>query len=347
MSWTTNRCFARWIPCCARRRSCFDASARRSRLSELSRLVLDQSTWSDPQRYALIKKEIKELEVILAPLSEIEDELSFLGELSALRDELLSHDIGRRLEALRARLASLLAFPDDDKAVFVGIRHGSGGAEARAWAAMLLRMYSLYASRQGLSAELMDSDLDDAGGVRSALLRVSGPGAFRLFRGESGIHRLSRVSPFDHANRRQTSFSQVEVFPDEPRVVAIDLKESEVDVWFCCGGGPGGQKINKTEIVAVVKHLPTGIMVRCQATRSQATNKDLAMGILRSKLLRKRKEREEVARLEIRREGRQATFGNRDRTYILSQGRLVHDHRTGRKTTEVERILDGELELLG
>lgn len=275
-------------------------------------------------------------------------ELTFLDELLELGDSSLNAEIDSRCEAVLSAIKELKRSPDDHKDAFVLIKHGSGGTEACAWAEMLMRMYLKFARRRGFDLELIDVHHHDPEGIKDTLIKVTGPGAFGALKQENGVHRLSRVSPFDGADRRHTSFSLVEVFPDKGKEnTDIKIESKDIDVYYTCGTGPGGQAINKTEVVAVVKHLPTGILVRCQATRSQQENKVIALEILASKLLQKKRAEDAAARdLERGDKDRNVTFGYRDRTYVLSQGRLIHDHNTGKKTSEIEKVLDGELELI-
>lgn len=278
----------------------------------------------------------------MGALDEAESDLSFLAELeSAGGDPEIETEIGRVRQAI-----DRLRPPEDALDAFLTIRNGSGGTESCAWAEMLLRMYGRYAKSKGLKAELVDVAHNDPEGVRSATLRVRGDGAFGLLRDEAGVHRLSRVSPFDQAERRQTSFAKVEVFPDLPRASAPALDPSDVEITFCKGSGPGGQKINKTEIVAVCRHVPSGMVVRCQETRSRERNREIGVGILSARLEQARRESEEEEARRRRGEAPAIAFGSQVRSYVLTQGPMVHDHRTGRKTVAVGEVLDGDLDLV-
>lgn len=238
----------------------------------------------------------------------------------------------------------LVADPTDRLPAYVSVTAGAGGNEACLWAAMLFRMYSMYAKRKGLEVSLSECQYNDPDGFKSFTLYVSGPGAFGAFRPEGGIHRLSRISPYGHSERH-TSFCSVEVFPEASgRSVGIDL--SDVEVSYCCGGGPGGQKINKTAMVARLRHVPTGIMVKCQATRSQSKNREMGMALLSSKISRMKEMEEERIKHEARKCKPKVGFGNRDRTYVLTQNPMVYDHRSGKKVCSVQDVLDGNLDIL-
>lgn len=254
------------------------------------------------------------------------------------------------LDALAPMLESLAALtngPDDHKPAFVMIKAGSGGREACNWAEMLLRMYAKMASKRELVATIVDIVYHEPDGINSATLKFDGPMAYAKLKYESGVHRLSRVSPFDQADRRQTSFALVETIPEAPPEEEFDLDPKELDVYYTCGTGPGGQSINTTEVVAVVKHIPTGIIVRSQECRSQQQNKIVAMGILRSKLLRRREEERDLEASKLKKAAPKAAFGCQAlRTYVLSQHPMVKDHRTGREVFDVDSVLDGDLENL-
>lgn len=326
----------------------FDHSSKSLRLAELRAALESPDSWGDHAKLGAISKEIKSLESIVGRLDALSEELSFLDELSSLGDSSLIQEIESRCDAVLAAIKDLKKSPDDHRDAFVLIKHGAGGTEACAWAEMLLRMYTKFANRRGFEIELIDMHHHDPEGLKDCMVKIIGPGAVGALRQENGVHRLSRVSPFDGADRRHTSFCMVEVFPDKGgESIEIKIDPKEIDVYYTCGTGPGGQAINKTEVVAVVKHLPTGILVRCQATRSQQENKVIALEILASKLLQRKREEATAARdAERGDKDRNVTFGYRDRTYVLSQGRLIHDHKTGKKTTEIEKVLDGELELI-
>ena len=270
-----------------------------------------------------------------------------MSEILDLGDDSLGESFAtetRSLNSLADEISEMTADEDDWRDAFMVVKAGSGGKEAQDWASILLRMYCKWVSRCGFSAELMDI-VPTKTGIRFAMLRIKGKGAYGRLKTEQGVHRLSRVSPYDQADRRQTSFSSVEVEPDFPEAkTEIVINPKELDVYYCCGSGPGGQAINKTEVVAVVKHLPTGIIVRSQATRSQQQNKEVAIGILRSKLLHAKNE--EKRKLEEERQGKapKAKFGGgRERSYVLSQHPMVCDHRTGKKVFNVAAVMEGDL----
>lgn len=238
--------------------------------------------------------------------------------------------------------------PDDDKPAFLTITAGSGGREAMDWARMLLRMYDRFIRDMGMDCDCVYLDVNDDGGIRTTTLRVSG--AFGRLASEAGIHKLSRVSPFDHADRRQTSFAKVEVISESDAKVDdvdIDVREEDLKTIACKGGGPGGQAKNKTSNVIVMKHLPTGIVVRCQNGRSQLHNRKTALALLKSKLAKIAKDAVALEDSKRRAEAPRASFGcTCRRTYVLSQHPMIYDHVTGVDCALIQEVLDGNLGLL-
>lgn len=327
-------------------RSIFDYSTKKARIEALRQDQLDPNFWSNAQEASKKTKELAQIEKVVSALDEIETEITFLEELLSL-DKSYEQQAIETCSSLSAKLANMTKGPDDHMPCFISIKHGSGGTEACDWSQILLRMYSKFALNQGWEPELIDIDYHDPAGINSAMLRLPA-GSYGILKDETGVHRLSRVSPFDQADRRQTSFCLIEVFPDRgEEQTELKIPEIDLEIDYCSGGGPGGQAINKTESVAMIKHLPTGIVIRCQATRTQQKNKEIGLEILKSKLIKMKKDEEDAQRLKERGDrDRTVTFGHRDRSYVLTQGRLVHDHRSGKKTEEVERVLEGELDLI-
>jgi peptide chain release factor 2 len=279
---------------------------------------------------------------------------AYLSELLGLGDPAMASLVDAEVPALEAGLARLrarAAGPDDGKPAFLTISSGSGGREAMDWARMLLRMYDKALHKMGLEHECAYLDATDDGGIRTVTLRVLGASYGRL-RGESGVHRLSRVSPFDQADRRQTSFAKVEVIPEsEAKVldvdVDVDVEEEDIETKACRGGGPGGQAINKKASVIMMKHKPTGIVVRCQDGRSQNHNRQVALALLKSKLAKIARDEADRKDAKKRSESPRATFGAKyRRTYVLSQHPMIHDHVTGVECQRTQSVLDGDLGLL-
>ena len=246
----------------------------------------------------------------------------------------------------KVELASLLSGEYDSHNAVASLHAGAGGVDSQDWTEMLLRMYLRWAEREGLQAELDEVLPGEEAGVKSATFTVKGPNAYGLLSAERGVHRLVRLSPYDQAHRRHTSFASLDVIPlieeDEESEIEIDPKDLRIDIFRATG--PGGQGVNTTDSAVRITHLPTGITAVCQNERSQLQNRAVAMRILTSRLAeRARREREQ--RIEhLRGERRDIEFGSQIRSYVLHPYRLVKDHRTGVEVGNVDAVLDGDLE---
>lgn len=296
---------------------CFDVPAKRAELADATSVLNDPKAWPDHSKISRANQVAKSNSSLLDAFDRISKDIDFLIEIAALGEP-----VGAERDRLAREMDALLpARIDADKAVFLTIRAGAGGHEACSWASMLLRMYFQYAQRHSLDMEMLDVSPYESDGIRSVTVKVSGKGAFALFEREGGVHKLSRVSPYDQADRRQTSFAAVEVEPEAGKEVTVndsEIERNEIEVTTCRSGGPGGQNTNKVESVAIVKHLPTGIVVRCQIERSQGRNREIAMEILKAKLLALKKAKEDKAKAEKRAISPRADFGSGTRrVYVL------------------------------
>ena len=224
------------------------------------------------------------------------------------------------------------------------VNAGAGGTDAQDWAEMVLRMMMRWAERRGFKVELLEASAGEEAGIKSATFRVDGENAYGLYGAEKGVHRLVRLSPFDSAHRRQTSFAGVEVSPVVEEAGAIEIDEDDLQIDTYRASGAGGQHVNKTDSAVRITHKPSGIVVQCQNERSQSSNKLTAMNMLRSKLveLEERKRREEIAR--ERGEAQDVNFGSQIRSYVLHPYTMVKDHRTDFEMGDANRVLDGDLD---
>ncbi len=236
--------------------------------------------------------------------------------------------------------------PFDSQSTILEINAGSGGTEAQDWAEMLMRMYARWSERKKFSLEVMDYQAGDGAGIKSATLLIGGAYSYGHLRSESGVHRLVRISPFDSNARRHTSFASVSAIPDIEEEIAVEVNEADLKVDTYRSSGAGGQHVNKTDSAIRLTHIPTGIVVACQSERSQHKNRAHAMKILKSKLfeLQERKQREKLDQLKGHR--KKIDFGSQVRNYVLQPYQLVKDLRSGFETSDVNAVLDGEIDPL-
>jgi peptide chain release factor 2 len=237
-----------------------------------------------------------------------------------------------------------LSGPYDDRDAIVTVSAGAGGTDAADWADMLTRMYLRWCERRGLRAELLDSTPAEEAGVKSAAIGVAGDHAFGLLKTERGTHRLVRISPFDFQKRRHTSFALVDVIPQVETETEVEVRPEELKIDTYRATGAGGQHVNKTDSAVRITHLPTGIVVSCQNERSQLRNREIAMRILRARLLELRLEQQEEEQAKLRGKHRPAEWGNQIRSYVLHPYTLVKDHRTAVEVGDANAVLDGDLD---
>ena len=241
-------------------------------------------------------------------------------------------------------MRELLAGPHDSGNAIVVIHAGAGGTEAQDWAQMLLRMYIRYAESQGFKAQLLDTQFADDAGIKSATLSVEGPYAFGFFSAESGVHRLVRLSPFDANQRRHTSFASLFAYPDIEGDIEIEVLDKDLRVDTYRAGGAGGQHVNKTDSAVRLTHLPTGIVVQCQNERSQHQNRSAAMKILKARLYDLEIEKKKAEQSKVEATKKEIAWGSQIRSYTLHPYRLIKDHRTQKERTDVEAVLDGNIQ---
>jgi peptide chain release factor 2 len=307
--------------------------------------------WDDAQSAAKVSSEhakaTKRLQTFTELQADVED-LDGLVEMAG-EDASLEQEVEEHLLSVEQRLAELeeqrlFSGSYDAGDALVSVNAGAGGTDAQDWAEMVLRMMMRWAERRGFEVELLEASAGEEAGIKSATFRVSGENAYGLFGAERGVHRLVRLSPFDSAHRRQTSFAGVEVAPvvEDSGEVEIDEDDLQVDTYRASGAG--GQHVNKTDSAVRITHRPSGIVVQCQNERSQTSNRATAMAMLRSKLVEKqeRERQEEIAREKG--EAQDVNFGSQIRSYVLHPYSMAKDHRTDYEMGDVQRVLDGDLD---
>ncbi|HEV8152346.1 MAG TPA: peptide chain release factor 2 [Solirubrobacteraceae bacterium] len=328
-----------------------EPDALAARLAELEERMGAPGFWDDQEGAAQVSAEhartARKLETFRALHGDVAD-LADLAEL-AEEDPDLAGELDAQLAGVEERLEALeeerlFSGPYDAGDALVTVNAGAGGTDAQDWAEMVLRMLMRWAERRGFRVELLEASPGEEAGIKSATFRASGDNAYGLFSAEKGVHRLVRLSPFDSANRRQTSFAGVEVAPviEEGGDVEIDEDDLQIDTYRASGAG--GQHVNKTDSAVRITHRPTGIVVQCQNERSQSANKQTAMNMLRSRLveLEERRRREEIAREKG--EAQDVNFGSQIRSYVLHPYTMVKDHRTNHEMGDAQRVLDGDLD---
>jgi peptide chain release factor 2 len=244
----------------------------------------------------------------------------------------------------KMEFARMLSGPYDREGALLSINSGAGGTDAQDWAEMLQRMYSRWAQRRGYKCEVLDLQPGDEAGIKSCTLSINGEWAYGYLRAEAGVHRLVRISPFDANARRQTAFASVFVYPDIDETIKLDIDEKDLRVETMRSGGAGGQHVNKTESAIRITHVPSGIAVHCQSERSQHKNRSIAMRILRSKLIELEQKKQEEKMAGIHGQKKAIEWGSQIRSYVLAPYRLVNDHRTGKKESNPDAVLDGDLD---
>jgi len=310
--------------------------------------------WNDNQKAQSLIAELKNLRNTVGDFPKYEQHAKDLEELLELSatgaDEAMALEVQTEAaqladEVRQLELRSQLNGKNDHRNAFITFQAGAGGTDARDWTDMLMRMYVRWAERRNFKVHFFDVDFNEEAGINSAILKIEGPYAFGYLKGEIGVHRLVRMSPFNADAKRQTSFAAVDVTPEfEAGDGEIVIPENEIERSTCRSGGAGGQHVNKTESVVLLKHLPTGITVRCQIERSQQRNSVMAMELLKAKLARKKELERDAELKQNYTEKGEIAFGSQIRSYFLHPYTMVNDHRTGLKETNANRVLDGDLD---
>jgi peptide chain release factor 2 len=335
-------------------RSTFDLDGKRAHLAELEKLTADPELWNDPRRAASLTQEAARARDEIAGWEQLTRRADEARDLAVLletdSDAQVEQEVSTEVDALERELAQreielLFNDPYSDNPALLGVHAGAGGTDSQDWAEMLLRMYLRWAERRRFNVDFIEESVGEEAGIKSATVRITGPRAFGLLKSERGVHRLVRLSPFDSAHRRHTSFALVEVTPEiQDDSVDVEINPDDVRVDVFRSSGAGGQHVNKTSSAVRLTHMPTGIVVTCQNERSQQQNRDVAWRVLRSRLVALQQAAHAQHIAELKGESLPAEWGSQIRSYVLHPYTMVKDHRTGVEAGNTQGVLDGDID---
>ncbi len=321
-------------------------------LSELETKLSSENIWDDPKSAQPLFDRQSELRYRIDACSDLDkrfEDLMIYLEMANDGDQAAAAEAEKESASLTLALENieteaLLSGPYDHDNAILSVHAGAGGTDAQDWAEMLLRMYMRWCQKTGLKAELADMSYGEEAGIKSATVMIAGSKAYGFLKGENGIHRLVRLSPFDSAHRRHTSFAQVEVIPERNDKINIEINPKDLKIETYRSSGAGGQHVNKTDSAVRIIHVPSGIIVQCQNERSQHANKLTALKILKARLFEKERVENERKLSEIRGEHKDIGWGNQIRSYVFHPYSLVKDHVTGCETGNVYGVMDGAID---
>lgn len=334
----------------------FDLDSLKARQSDIVSMMEEQSFWEQNnadsnnliQENKSISIKIESYESLYASYEEIGVLLDMCEEYSEEDDDLenmIKSQISSTKKYLDAMTMETLFSGEYDRSnAILSINSGSGGLDAQDWSQMILRMYIRWAEGKNFVVKLLDLISDTEGGIKTATLLITGENAYGYLKGEKGVHRLVRISPFDSSGKRHTSFASVDVVPEIDEDINIEIKNSDIKVDTYRASGAGGQHVNTTDSAVRITHLPTGIVVQCQNERSQHMNRDVAMKLLVSKLIQLREEEHKEKIEDLQGKYNQITWGSQIRSYVFQPYKLAKDHRTGHDETNVDAVMDGNID---
>ena len=339
----------------------FDLAGLKSESEELNKKTIADDFWSDSdnaqkvlQEKKAIDDKIKAYEELLGRFEETEELIALCDEMEAEGEaeeaEQEADDIIASYEQLKKdldsyRVTTLLSGKYDQKNALLSVHAGAGGVDAMDWTEMLLRMYTRWAENHGFKVDVVDVQDDTEAGIKSATFFIEGTNAYGYLKHEKGVHRLVRISPFNAAGKRQTSFAALEVMPEMDDVGDVEIKPEDLRIDTYRSSGAGGQHVNKTDSAIRITHIPTNIVVTCQNERSQHQNKDMAMKILISRLADLKEQQHKETLKEIKGDFSQITWGSQIRSYVFQPYTLVKDHRTGAEAGNVQAVMDGDIDV--
>lgn len=327
---------------------------KKNKLKELEKKTLDPKFWEDSESAQIVIGEQNELKNYVDKyddlMSKIEDSDVLVELLKEMDDEDTFNELIKNLEELEIssndfEIETLLSGEYDKENAVLSIHAGAGGTEAQDWAGMLLRMYTRYAESKGYKVETLDILKEEEAGIKSATISIEGINAYGYIKAEKGVHRLVRISPFDAAKKRHTSFASVDVYPEFNDDIKVDIKEEDLKIDTYRSSGAGGQHVNTTDSAVRITHIPTGVVVQCQNERSQIQNREKAMQLLNAKLIALAEEEQKEKIEDIQGNYSQIAWGSQIRSYVFNPYSMVKDHRTNIEVGDTSKVMDGDLDI--
>ncbi len=331
----------------------FDLPAKKKLVEELEKSTYDENFWKNQQNAQNTMQKIKNLKEQIETYEKLKnkvEDLNFLYQLMLEEDDYTDYETVEKTlteiekEVDEFKISTLLNGEYDENNAILSIHAGAGGLEAQDWAEMLLRMYRRWAEDKGYKVETLDILQDPEAGIKSVTLLISGYNAYGYLKGEKGVHRLVRISPFDASGKRHTSFASVDVFPELKDEEDIEINEKDLKIDTYRSTGAGGQHVNTTDSAVRITHIPTGIVVQCQSERSQHSNKETAMKMLKAKLIQLKEEENKEKIEDLQGSYSQIAWGSQIRSYVFHPYSMVKDHRTQTEVGDVYRVMDGDLD---
>ncbi len=334
--------------------SIFDLSEKQKRLVELECLVSKEDFWNDPEKATSLLKERTYISNLVETWENIYKEIEDADILLELAYEESDKDseteVASLLSVLEKKIKKFsveitLDGEDDERNAIISINAGAGGTDSQDWAEMLFRMYTRWIDKKGYKCQIIDYQPGEEAGIKGVTLSIAGKACYGYMKVESGVHRLVRISPFNASGKRHTSFASVFVYPEIKDEINIDIDETDLRIDVYRASGPGGQSVNKTSSAIRITHLPTGVVVQCQQESSQHRNREIAFKVLKSRLYQLEKEKQDKKLQSLHKNKDDIAWGSQIRSYVLHPYRLVKDHRTNLEVGNVDKILDGDLDI--